>query len=160
MLRATGALCCITQFITSFPKWGPDPDFYVLKGRRVLSWLRGAMTKIAGLGLKLRFWLLKRISPWHQLKGYNSEPQVHLSFPGRLSALNFCRSCHKSSSSQTQAAEVHHFTALTLVPLSHISVSLHLVKSSLWGVTLKSHKKQDVSNMNDQIKPALHRQHT
>lgn len=51
-------------------------------------------------------------------------------------------------------------TALTLVPLSHISVSLHLVKSSLWGITLKSHKKQDVSNVNDQIKPALQRQHT
>lgn len=50
-------------------------------------------------------------------------------------------------------------TALTLIPLSHISVSLHLVKSSLWGITPKSHKKQDVSNMNDQIKPALHRQH-
>lgn len=160
MLRATGALCCITRFITSFPKWGSDPDFYVLKGRRVLYWLRGAMTKIIGLGFKLRFRLSKCISLWHQLKGYNSKPQEHPSSQGGSLP---CISAEELPQEFLQPNTVcwrTSLTALTLVPLSHISVSLHLVKSSLWGITLKSHKKQDVSNVNDQIKPALHRQHT
>ena len=156
MLSVTGALCRITQFITCFSKWGSDPDFYVLKGRRVFCWLIGAMQKIAGLCLKLRIWLTKRISPRHQLKGYGTKPQEHL--------------CHFQGGSLPWISEEElpqeflqpntgcwstSLTALALVPCSHISVSLHLAKSSLWGVTQRSRKKQDVSNMNDQIKPAL-----
>lgn len=82
------------------------------------------MTKIAGLGPKLRFRLSKRISPGHQLKGYSSEPQEHPSFPGRLSALNFCRGL------ATRVPPAEHgllkyitYSINTRTPLSHLSVT-------------------------------------
>lgn len=135
MLGATRVLCHITQFITCLSKWGSDPDFYVLKGRKVVCWHRPAMERIAGLDLKIRIQHTRCLSPRHWLKGHSTELQEHLSHfqGGSLPWISAEELPHEFLQLNTGCWSTS-LTALALVPFSHISVSLYPAKSSLWAV--------------------------